>query len=218
MQRDLYPLRCHVSFALIWVVALVHRGTGLAAWLLAQNISNIWIVLFVFLLVLWERWLVRIRQTGMNILMVSYFLWGQNHMQPPSSVHSFCCMEGRPCIPANCLQIFKWWVRNFIVSRIVNTKNFFATLGGSVGCAVRLETRSRVQPLPRPATFFRWFQKGSCQFLVKECAQYWFTTLRTKLAQYKCGSVKWPRSTWPHWVDWAVKPRHKLKFFYATSL
>ena len=30
-----------------------------------------------------------------------------------------------------------------------------ASLGGSVGCAVRLETRrSRVQPLPRLATFF----------------------------------------------------------------
>ena len=32
---------------------------------------------------------------------------------------------------------------------------FFAGLGGSVGCAVRLETRrSRVQPPPRSATFF----------------------------------------------------------------
>ena len=32
----------------------------------------------------------------------------------------------------------------------------FASLGGSVGCAVRLETRrSRVQPPPRSATFFR---------------------------------------------------------------
>ena len=65
-------------------------------------------------------------------------------------------------------------------------------LGGSVGCAVRLETRrSRVQPPPRLATFFRgdwswkifygsfspfhWFKKGSCQFLVKEYAQYWLT-------------------------------------------
>ena len=82
-------------------------------------------------------------------------------------------------------------------------------LGGSVGCAVRLETRRlRVQPPPRSATFFRgdwswnifyghslpstawrlimkyflrsfspfrWFKKGSCQFLAKECAQYWLT-------------------------------------------
>ena len=33
---------------------------------------------------------------------------------------------------------------------------FLAGLGGSVGCAVRLETRrSRVQPPPRSATFFR---------------------------------------------------------------
>ena len=24
-------------------------------------------------------------------------------------------------------------------------------------------------------SFFRWFKKGSCQFLVKECAQYWLT-------------------------------------------
>ena len=33
---------------------------------------------------------------------------------------------------------------------------YLAGLGGSVGCAVRLETRrSRVQPPPRSATFFR---------------------------------------------------------------
>ena len=56
---------------------------------------------------------------------------------------------------------------------------------------------------------FRWFKKGSCQFLAKECAQYWLTALRTKPAQWTCGYVNWPRSTWPHWVDWAVKPRHK---------
>ena len=30
---------------------------------------------------------------------------------------------------------------------------------------------------------FRWFKKGSCQFLVKECAQYWLTAQRTKPAQ-----------------------------------
>ena len=29
---------------------------------------------------------------------------------------------------------------------------------------------------------FPWFKKGSCQFLVKECAQYWLITLRTKYA------------------------------------
>ena len=23
---------------------------------------------------------------------------------------------------------------------------------------------------------FRWFKKGSCQFLAKKCAQYWLTT------------------------------------------
>ena len=35
------------------------------------------------------------------------------------------------------------------------------------------------KPPPRSATFFstvipfRWFKKGSCQFLAKECAKYW---------------------------------------------
>ena len=56
---------------------------------------------------------------------------------------------------------------------------------------------------------FRWFKKGSCQFLAKECAKYWLTAKRTKPAQYTCGYVNWPCSTWPHWVDWAVKPQHK---------
>ena len=30
---------------------------------------------------------------------------------------------------------------------------------------------------------FRWLKKGSCQFLAKECAQYWLTAYRTKPAQ-----------------------------------
>ena len=28
---------------------------------------------------------------------------------------------------------------------------------------------------------FRWFKKGSCQFPVKECAQYWLTAWRTRI-------------------------------------
>ena len=28
----------------------------------------------------------------------------------------------------------------------------------------------------RSFSSFRWFKKGSCQFLAKECAQYWLTT------------------------------------------
>ena len=62
-----------------------------------------------------------------------------------------------------------------------------AGLGDSIKCTVRLETRrSRVQSPPRSATFFRIHEifstvilslplKGSCQFLAKECAQYWLT-------------------------------------------
>ena len=30
---------------------------------------------------------------------------------------------------------------------------------------------------------FCWFKKGSCQFLAKECAQYWLTAKRTKPTQ-----------------------------------
>ena len=31
---------------------------------------------------------------------------------------------------------------------------------------------------------FRWFKKGSCQFLAIECAQYWLTAKRAKPDQY----------------------------------
>ena len=42
------------------------------------------------------------------------------------------------------------------IASIVDNRMFVAGLGGSVGCAVRLETgRLRVQPPPRSATFFR---------------------------------------------------------------
>ena len=40
--------------------------------------------------------------------------------------------------------------------KVLITKLLLASLSGSVGCAVRLETRrSQVQPPPRSATFFR---------------------------------------------------------------
>ena len=35
----------------------------------------------------------------------------------------------------------------------------------------------------RSFSSFGRFKKGSCQFLVKQCAQYWLTTTRTKPAQ-----------------------------------
>ena len=46
--------------------------------------------------------------------------------------------------------------QHYIKIKSDSTKFVTASLGGSVGCAVRLETRrSRVQPPPRSATFFR---------------------------------------------------------------
>ena len=69
-------------------------------------------------------------------------------------------------------------------------KSLLAGLGGSVGCAVRLETRrSRVQPPPRSATFIEidheifstiilslpLIQEGQLSVAVKECAHYWLT-------------------------------------------
>ena len=42
------------------------------------------------------------------------------------------------------------------LTELLDTVKSSAGLGGSVGCVVRLETRrSRVQPPPRSATFFR---------------------------------------------------------------
>ena len=77
-----------------------------------------------------------------------------------------------------------------LLANVANS--MMASLGGSVGCAIRLETwRSRVQPPSEVGNIhswrlimkyflwsfspFRWFKKGSCQFLAKECAQYWLT-------------------------------------------
>ena len=39
-----------------------------------------------------------------------------------------------------------------------------------------------------------------------------------KIAGWVANSVDWPRSTWPHWVDWAVKPQHADQMpHYAAS-
>ena len=62
---------------------------------------------------------------------------------------------------------------------------------------------------------FRWFKKGSCQFLAKECAQYWLTIRGLNLHRKKCGYVNWPCSIWPQWVDWVVKPQHKQNWLTA---
>ena len=52
------------------------------------------------------------------------------------------------------IEIFK--NNDFILFIVWSNDLSVAGLGGSVGCAVRLETRrSRVQPPPRSATFFR---------------------------------------------------------------
>ena len=61
--------------------------------------------------------------------------------------------KGNSCQNCFCsLVIRRLWVQ----SSTGQQDSFMEGLGGSVGCAVRLETRrSRVQPPPRSATFFR---------------------------------------------------------------
>ena len=97
---------------------------------------------------------------------------------------------------------------NTLLSLLFSLKHTHAGLGGSVGCESDWRPGSRgFNPLPHPPTPptppphkvsnillwrlimkyflwsfspFRWFKKGSCQFLAKECAQYWLTAKRTK--------------------------------------
>ena len=71
--------------------------------------------------------------------MVSHWLSFRPSVIPPS-IHIF--MSGQ--------------ISKFQCKSKYNDKVNFNGLGGSFGCAVRLETRrSRVQPPPRLATFFR---------------------------------------------------------------
>ena len=52
--------------------------------------------------------------------------------------------------------MYQWTWSQLVVQSWLHDCQVLASLGGSVGCAVRLETRrSRVQPLLRSATFFR---------------------------------------------------------------
>ena len=68
-----------------------------------------------------------------------------------------------------------------------------ANLGGSVGCASAWRSGGRgfdprrdrqhsfleidLKYFLQSFSLFRWFKKGNCQFLAKECAQYWLTAL-----------------------------------------
>ena len=71
-----------------------------------------------------------------------------------------------------------------------------ASIGGSVGCTSNWRPGGRrfdphqgrqhfswrliMKCFLRSFSLFRWFKKGSCQFLAKECAQYWLTAKRIK--------------------------------------
>ena len=60
----------------------------------------------------------------------------------------------RPAKTSNIDPDQMWHLTRFYT--VCHSSSTFDGLGGSVGCAVRLETRrSRVQPPPRSATFFR---------------------------------------------------------------
>ena len=53
-----------------------------------------------------------------------------------------------------------------------------AGLGGSVGCPTGDQEVAASSPAWSATSFVEiwlWFKKGSCQFLAKECAQYWLT-------------------------------------------
>ena len=45
------------------------------------------------------------------------------------------------------------------------------------------------------------------------------TVLVGRLGDWACPVdvwLDWPRSTWPHWIDWAVKPQHKQTVHYNS--
>ena len=67
--------------------------------------------------------------------------------------------RGRPTTASSKIKVI-WsvcWIKRCLsLCRFRSANTFAAGLGGSVGCVVRLETRrSRVQPPPSSATFFR---------------------------------------------------------------
>ena len=110
--------------------------------------------------------------TGITILFVKGFTHGDGYSLLMEESNSFCGHRRlwSDCADAQADLSFCWahmsavtfshvgaliQVENKLVYSIYMA-NCEADLGGSVGCAVRLETRrSRVQPPPRSATFFR---------------------------------------------------------------
>ena len=82
-----------------------------------------------------------------------------NSGDPYQMPHSAASDLGLHCLPITLLVVsrLQWVTLKGTLNTILSLVLFQGTnLGGSVGCAVRLETRrSRVQPPPRSATFFR---------------------------------------------------------------
>ena len=94
--------------------------------------------------------LIRVKKTNLALLQYLLFIISDCHSQVPD-------FESNSFIPES----LKWTppslklARTIAPNKVLSNKTHIR-LGGSVGCAVRLETRrSRVQPPPRSATFFR---------------------------------------------------------------
>ena len=78
--------------------------------------------------------------------------------------------ENKYLVESNCKSILFYdsWMR-----RPIGDQEVAGSTPAEVGNI--LSWRSIMKYFLRSFSPFRWFKKGSCQFLAKECAQYWLT-------------------------------------------
>ena len=94
----------------------------------------------------------------LSVYIYSRFYWPSisDSCNRNMALSQYCCTETKQKLIGISKVDVEYRSEMQFLKILTNCTLFLASLGGSVGCAVRLETRrSRVQPPPRSATFFR---------------------------------------------------------------
>ena len=169
--------------AYYWLIYGWQIRTSLDDWLWLE-ISEIWQSTLIFLYLMCNMTLFLspnanwfIAQLSFFNCSISYSNWCEANMEDnctkgkwTSKLQKSLCLSTPQSLYTDSYSQHRWlsWMR-----RLTGDQEVAGSTPAEVGNI--LSWRLIMKYFLRSFSPFRWFKKGSCQFLVKECAQYWLT-------------------------------------------